>query len=60
MPSSILKIMMPFGIFINNLADGIQNGLITFTNDIKLNEDTLGTGLEFKKPEQIRDMIWKD
>lgn len=47
--SSILKIMMPFGIFINNLANGIQNGLIIFTNDIKLNEDTLGTGLEFKK-----------
>lgn len=45
--------MILFDIFISNLADGIQNGLITFTNDTKLNEDMLGTGLELKKPEHI-------
>lgn len=50
--------MIPFGIFISNLPDGIQNGLITFTNDTKLSEDMSGTGLELKKPEQIWEMIW--
>jgi len=44
--------MIPFGIFISNLADRIQNGLAAFTNDTKLNGDMLRAGLELKEAEQ--------